>query len=64
MRPNLAVIDLDRIPAPMALDLKTLYFDGVLSSEVLSHLAGCAREREARDEEKLAQFLFGDAVST
>jgi len=48
----------------MALDLKTLYFDGVLSSEVLSHLAGCAREREARDEEKLAQFLFGDAVST
>lgn len=61
--PNLVVIDLDKIPAWLKLDLTTIAYDGILSSEVLSHLTCCARDREARDEEKLSRLLYGESVT-
>lgn len=59
--PRLVVVDLDAVPAWLRLDLETIAYQGILSSEVLSHLTDCARQREARDEEKLARILYGVA---
>ncbi|MCU1490253.1 MAG: hypothetical protein JWM85_1658 [Acidimicrobiaceae bacterium] len=61
--PNLIVVDLDAIPEHASLDLRTIYYAGILTSEVLDHLAHCAREREARDAEKLASMLGAPTIS-
>lgn len=61
--PDLVVVDLARVPAWLRLDLKTIAYRGIISSEVLAHLTSCAREREARDADKLAAILYGEQVT-
>lgn len=63
LNPSLIVLDLDRIPPSMALDLRTLYYSGILSGSVLRELASCADLREQRDEEKLMNLLYGESVT-
>lgn len=58
---QLVVVDLDKLH-PDARRALTVEFDGILTAEVLAHLTHCAREREARDAEKLAAMLGAPAV--
>lgn len=56
---NLLVVDLDKVPSWLALDLKTIGYTGILNGETLRHLAYLADEREQRDAEKLVELLYG-----
>lgn len=58
---TLVVVDLDKLHPDVRHYLK-IEFDGVLSAEVLAHLSSLAREKEARDAEKLSAILGAPTI--
>lgn len=58
---RLVVVDLDKLDPDVVWAVRVEY-DAVLTSEVLSHLTSLARDREARDAEKLAAMLGAPAI--